>query len=38
MARMIPPEPDPDTPDSERYVFDRLRDKLPAGWTLPGSV
>ena len=31
---MIPTEPDPDTPASERYVFDRLRDRLPDDWTV----
>ncbi len=34
MARMIPTEPDPDTPASERYVFGRLRDRLPDAWTV----
>jgi hypothetical protein len=31
---MIPTEPDADTPDSERYVFDRLRERLPDAWTV----
>ena len=31
---MIPTEPDPDTPASERYVFGRLRDRLPDAWTV----
>ena len=34
MARMIPSEPDADTPDSERYVFGRLRDRLPDDWSV----
>jgi hypothetical protein len=31
---MIPSEPEPDTPDSERYVFGRLRERLPDEWTV----
>ena len=31
---MIPTEPDADTPDSERYVFGRLRERLPDHWTV----
>jgi hypothetical protein len=34
MARMIPSEPDRDTPASERYVFGRLREQLPDSWTV----
>lgn len=32
MARMVPAQPDADAPRSERQVFDRLRDGLPAEW------
>ncbi len=31
---MIPTEPDADTPASERYVFGRLRERLPDAWTV----
>ncbi len=31
---MIPSEPDADTPGSERYVFGRLRERLPDAWTV----
>ena len=34
MARMIPAEPDADTPKSERYVFGRLHERLPDEWTV----
>ena len=44
MARMVPSQPDSDTPGSERRVFDCLADALPRDWvvfharrfTLPG--
>jgi hypothetical protein len=34
MARMIPTEPDVDAPKAERYVFGRLRERLPQAWTV----
>lgn len=34
MARMIPSQPDPDTPGSERRVFECLADALPHGWVV----
>jgi hypothetical protein len=34
MARMIPSQPDADTPGSERRVFDCLSVALPDRWTV----
>ena len=37
MARMIPPVPAPETPDSERRVYERFRSELPDTWTVVHS-
>lgn len=37
MARMIPPVPAPETPDSERRVYERFRSDLPDTWTVVHS-
>ena len=34
MARMIPASPAPETPDSERRLYERFRTDLPAEWTV----
>ena len=34
MARMIPPVPVPETPDSERHVYERFQSVLPDAWTV----
>ena len=34
MARMIPPVPAWETPDSERYVYERFQSVLPDSWTV----
>ena len=37
MARMIPPRPAPETPGSERYVYERFQSTLPPTWTVVHS-
>ena len=34
MARMIPPVPALETPDSERHVYERFQSVLPDSWTV----
>ena len=34
MARMIPPVPASETPDSERHVYERFQSVLPGSWTV----
>lgn len=34
MARMIPPVPAPETPESERHVYERFQSVLPNEWTV----
>lgn len=34
MPRMIPPRPAPETPASERQVYERFESALPASWTV----
>ena len=35
MAKVVPSFPDPDSPDSEKLVFDLLRSQLPDDWLEP---